>query len=1136
MSFFTRLSRILLAYAMLFATALSSFAQFTVPQAVDNELRSTLAQEVAANGDATAGAKVFFSTAANCQSCHRVRDYGGVVGPDLSKIGSERSTEELIESMLWPAEKVADKYLLTTVITDKGKSVQGFLISETSREIRLRDTGCGEVLVIPQSKVDDRVDGGTVMPDGLATRISREQLRDLTHFLSRLGKDPNEEVPLPKSLTETTESPVPDGFEIVDVELEFGTISEQMRYDKHWVRVQPGQKVKLTLKNTDRMQHNLLILDPFAPVPPISRPDDNVKSHVAQLAFGLGAEAVGRNYVPDTPLVLWNTQIVNPGQSASIYFVAPEREGDYPIVCTLPGHAQRMRSILHVGDGEEPPPPEIDDELVPDSAIERAQQAMKRYWRLGDLGPVFSGVIDMQESVAKATGGKVEIKTPTHKGIAVRLDAGGEGGDARDAAILFDMDLLRYSAGWTGDFINLRDGREDERAEYRHSVAGKATFFTKPAPGWNCPEEWTDERPRKLGPLPKEEAKYLGHHRHGDRVAFNYRVGDMTVLDAPSSRPLSAADANASPVITRSLQLSPTKEQNRLTITDAFGESIEKTMVRWIKGVEILWCELAEDDYLAVAVGAGSDDASFHTQQKQSRRELVIEAHEETVLIDVHIWRGSQENLAKFVQNVVAFTQTDKIDPGELAYGGPPQWDDTIITRGQVNTSDAPFVVDTLRLPFENPWNCLLYTSGLDFFENGDAALCTSHGDVWKVTGIDDRLERLQWRRIASGLSNPLGLKIVDEEIYVTCLDQLVRLKDLNDDEEIDFYECFNSDGQVSHQHHRFATGLETDSNGDFYYCKCTEEGATDHGGTVIRVSSDGKQFEVVATGLRNPNGIGIGPDDTISFGKMQGTWVPSSGIHAVTRQGFCGYMPAHHRDEAPDDFDKPLCWIPHGVDNASAEQVWVPAEKPSNPWNDFAGQMLHLSYGKCQLFLVLQEQVGGVRQGGVVQIPNVGFQSGAMRARFHPRDGQLYVTGLRGWQTSAGWAGCLQRVRYQGKNPRLPIGLNVKPSGVQITFSAALDADQARDVSNYTVKQWNYRWTKDYGSKDYKVEDPEVEGRDDIAVESVRLLTDGKTIFLEVPGIAPVMQMMIDYDLTDTEGNKIAGPIFNTINQIPNE
>ena len=62
---------------------------------------------------------------------------------------------------------------------------------------------------------------------------------------------------------------------------------------------------------------------------------------------------------------------------------------------------------------------------------------------------------------------------------------------------------------------------------------------------------------------------------------------------------------------------------------------------------------------------------------------------------------------------------------------GPSQWTEPITTKGHVEKDDAPYVIDTLTVPYKNAYKALMFTSGLDFMPNGDIAVCTAHGDVW---------------------------------------------------------------------------------------------------------------------------------------------------------------------------------------------------------------------------------------------------------------------------------------------------------------------------------------------------------------------------------------------------------------------
>jgi len=178
-------------------------------------------------------------------------------------------------------------------------------------------------------------------------------------------------------------------------------------------------------------------------------------------------------------------------------------------------------------------------------------------------------------------------------------------------------------------------------------------------------------------------------------------------------------------------------------------------------------------------------------------------------------------------------------------------------------------------------------------------------------------------------------------------------------------------------------------------------------------------------------------------------------------------------------------------------------------------------------------EEVDGIRQGGVVQFP-LKFDSGIMRARFNPRDGQLWVCGLRGWQTSGGRDGALQRVRYTGKPVHLPSGLHVASNGLNITFTSEMNEASATDDQNYAVEQWNYEWTEKYGSPEFSVANPRKQGHDSVAVKSVKLSPDRKTVLLEIPEIKPVMQMRVRFRLKAADGTSVEHEIYNTINRVP--
>jgi hypothetical protein len=238
---------------------------------------------------------------------------------------------------------------------------------------------------------------------------------------------------------------------------------------------------------------------------------------------------------------------------------------------------------------------------------------------------------------------------------------------------------------------------------------------------------------------------------------------------------------------------------------------------------------------------------------------------------------------------------------------------------------------------------------------------------------------------------------------------------------------------------------------------------------------------------------------------------------------------------------DNPLCWLPHNdTDNSNGGQVWITGKN----FGPLSGQLLHSSYGKCRLYEVMKEEVGGQMQGGVVPIPidtdgkgkhKFDFDSGICRLRFNEKANALFLTGLRGWQTTAQRDAGFYRMRYTGKPANLPVDLRVRPNEIAITFSEPLSEKSVTDVDNYSVVRWNYRWTENYGSAHYKMSNPKLQGHDDMEVTSASLSPDGKTVTLRINDLKPVMQMKIVYNLKAADGTPVRSVIHHTINVVGN-
>jgi azurin len=144
-----------------------------------------------------------------------------------------------------------------------------------------------------------------------------------------------------------------------------------------------------------------------------------------------------------------------------------------------------------------------------------------------------------------------------------------------------------------------------------------------------------------------------------------------------------------------------------------------------------------------------------------------------------------------------------------------------------------------------------------------------------------------------------------------------------------------------------------------------------------------------------------------------------------------------------------------------------------------------------------------------VVPLPG-DFGSGAHRGRFHPVDGQLYVSGMAGWGTYTPADGCFQRVRYTGAPVQLPVASHVHENGVLVTFSRPVDRAVAGDPKSHFAQAWNYRYSAAYGSPELAPRHPGLPGHDPLTIRSATVLEDGRTLFLELPDLQPVSQLQL--------------------------
>ena len=443
-------------------------------------------------------------------------------------------------------------------------------------------------------------------------------------------------------------------------------------------------------------------------------------------------------------------------------------------------------------------------------------------------------------------------------------------------------------------------------------------------------------------------------------------------------------------------------------------------------------------------------------------------------------------------------------EPAKLAHltkGGPTQWPTWIETKGSVGEG-KPFATDTVAVPFTNPYGALMFLTGLDFLPDGTAAVCTMTGEVWLVRGLDAELAHVRWKRFATGLHQPLGLKVIGGQIHVLGRDQVTRLHDLNGDDEADFHECVTNGYATSQGGHDYVIGLEADGRGNFY---------TSSGNQGMLRLSGRQGVEVLATGLRNPNGTGMSADGRFFTSSLQeGNWTPASAIVQVEvgkEQGVHFGYGGPKGGQAPNP---PLLYLPRGEDNSSAGQVFL--SEAGWPALRGAGNLVHLSFGAGSALMVTRQLVNGHWQGAAQRLA-ADFLSGSQQGRFNPKDGHLYVTGIAGWQTYTTDDGCFQRLRHVGGAPVL-VGHEVHANGVTLRFDTPLDPAVAARAAGHFAQAWNYRYAPAYGSPEFSIAHPGLVGHDVLEVSSAHVLADGRSLFVEIPQLTVAHQVHLNLAL----------------------
>lgn len=434
------------------------------------------------------------------------------------------------------------------------------------------------------------------------------------------------------------------------------------------------------------------------------------------------------------------------------------------------------------------------------------------------------------------------------------------------------------------------------------------------------------------------------------------------------------------------------------------------------------------------------------------------------------------------------------------------------------------------------PHNFKPRVGGIDFFSDGRMAVCTwdSLGPVYVVenwqTGDSTQMTV---KRIASGLAEPLGLKIVDDELYVLQKQELTKLIDHDGDQVIDEYQTVSDGWKVSSNFHEFAFGLVY-KDGFFYATLATAimpGGASadpqiPDRGKVVRINKETGASEFIAHGLRTPNGIGLGMNGEIFVADNQGDWLPSSKIVHIQEGEWYGSRSVDFEGTADLEEKLPVAWLPQDeIGNSPSTPVGIEV-------GPYKGQMIHGEVTHGGVKRVFVEEVEGQLQGALFRFTQ-GLEAGINRIVWAP-DGSLIVGGVGStgnWgHTGKLWYG-LQRLVYNEKSAFEMLKVEARSNGFEITFTEPIDPNVQLEASDFMIQRWYYKPTAEYGG-------PKL-GLTELKPTQFSVSEDRKKVAMTLPGLKEnhMVYFRIVRPFSSASGNPLwTTESWYTLNKIPTD
>lgn len=372
---------------------------------------------------------------------------------------------------------------------------------------------------------------------------------------------------------------------------------------------------------------------------------------------------------------------------------------------------------------------------------------------------------------------------------------------------------------------------------------------------------------------------------------------------------------------------------------------------------------------------------------------------------------------------------------------------------------------------------------GMDVFPDGRVAIVEwgCPGSVFVLSGLDKGSSGIKATRFAVGLDNAMGLKIVNNTVYVMEKEALTQLVDTDNDGVADEYNSINEAFPSDNGMLNFSYDLGY-LNGAFYAALSSDVhvGGQDWGSgswpgttalagrsTLYKLNTDGTS-SAVACGFRNPNGMWTNGED-LFVTDNQGSWEPSSKVIHIKQGRFYGHRtnPANACQTANNNVESPpLAWSNYGDGDDATGRSWGNGVVLTQGL--YAGQMLvgelvqdHVN----KVVRVFSENVGGELQGALMPFVKGGV-NGVYRIKEGP-NGRIYL-GLLGsnccWGARGGMTPGFDVLVPNGKTAFDVLAVRNKGNNsFEIEFTKPVGASGGT-AGNYKAVMWQNNAVEAYG------------------------------------------------------------------------